>query len=275
MTKEESSKEPGAWVCAAARVHLFYGVGFITLIIAGTLILVLKRTTWPITVVEVTCAISFGLGFCIRAWPVLVKSGRNPYGKGALALFHAIVLVISSIPAKNIVSEALRLPSGDFPVTLAMWALLSYPAVWLVGTAVLGVVTYALLLLAAALAEISRQPLLNMPIRVAATLLPTESTWRRAIESDRSAIIWRAFGHAIGAAIVSCAIAAVAGWWFQTIHQPRLVKLFAYTADYESAPAYPGVDPEPFRLHDNGVVSYATRRDWDVKIRVEHVKNPS
>jgi len=66
-------------------------------------------------------------------------------------------------------------------------------------------------------------------------------------------------------------VAMAASFWLQGIHQPRLVRLFSYVADYERAPAYPGVEKEKFRLHDNGVVSYATYNAGDVAIRVENV----
>ncbi|WP_139794234.1 hypothetical protein [Chromobacterium violaceum] len=147
MINENLKKEEISWARAAEIAKALYFVGFVTLIISATLILAFKQRSWFTAIFEVTCAVSFGLGFCMRVWPILVKSGRTPYGKGGMALFHAIVLVFSSILAKHIISGALSLPSGDFPVTLSMWALLSYPAVWLIGTAFLCLVAYAFFLL--------------------------------------------------------------------------------------------------------------------------------
>jgi len=74
--------------------------------------------------------------------------------------------------------------------------------------------------------------------------------------------------------VLSTAIAATATFWLETIYHPRLVRMFAYVADYESAYAYPGVESARFRLHDNAVVSYATYHAGDVMIRVAHVQSP-
>ncbi|MEM5317239.1 hypothetical protein [Paraburkholderia sp. JHI869] len=253
--------------------RLLYLTGFSTLFLIGALSLVLRSGGWFITALEVVCALSFGLGFCIRARPALMYVGSKTYGKGLLALYHAVVLALSSIPAKFILSNSLHLPPGDYPITLAMWSLLCYPGVWLAGTAFLALVVYTLMLLAASATLISTQPLLNAPLLFIARLLPDDSTLRNAISNGRQKLIWRSFGHAAGAAVMAVSIGAAAGWWLQGMNQPRMVKLFAYAADYDLATAYPGVDASvPFRLHDNGVVSYATFSRWDVTIRVARIQ---
>jgi hypothetical protein len=51
------------------------------------------------------------------------------------------------------------------------------------------------------------------------------------------------------------------------------VRAVAYFADYQKASAYPGVERnKKFRLHENGVVSYAEENGWDFIIKVDFVK---
>ncbi|MBY8609988.1 hypothetical protein K7N18_34780 [Burkholderia arboris] len=256
----------------ATRSRTLYLIGFAALAPTIILLLALKQGAWYTITLEAISAISFGLGFCIRARPILANSARTIYGKGLLALYHAIVLALSSIPAKYIVSDAFQLPSGDFPITLTLWTLLCYPGTWLAGTALLALAIYTLMLLAAMFATISTHPTINLIITTSAKFLPSNSTLRISIANDRKQLIWAALGHAAGAAVLAILISTVAAWWLQTIHQPRIVRLFAYVADYEKAAKYPGVDSSvPFRLHDNGVVSYATFNKWDIIVRVSHV----
>ncbi|WP_152988818.1 hypothetical protein [Burkholderia pseudomallei] len=274
MTNDATNNNSALRTQDIFRSRALYLIGFVTLVFTGILLLALKRSAWFITTLEIVCALSFALGFCIRARPILVNSARTTYGKGLLALYHAIVLALSSIPAKFIVSNAFHLPSGDFPITLTVWTLLCYPGMWLAGTAFVALAIYTLMLLAASLAAISTQPLFNSLLLLFAKFLPENSALRNAITTGRQRIVSQAFGHAVGAAVLSVAIGTVAGWWLQTINQPRVVRLFAYRADYEQATAYPGVDAStPFRLHDNGVVSYATFNKWDVTIHVSHIKD--
>jgi hypothetical protein len=53
------------------------------------------------------------------------------------------------------------------------------------------------------------------------------------------------------------------------------VRVVAYFADYHKASAYPGVEAnKKFRLHENGVVSYAKEDGWDLIIKVDFVTPP-
>jgi hypothetical protein len=52
-----------------------------------------------------------------------------------------------------------------------------------------------------------------------------------------------------------------------------IVRAVAYFADFQQVSLYPGVDVNRrLRLHENGVVSYAEERGWDIVISVEKVQ---
>jgi hypothetical protein len=52
-----------------------------------------------------------------------------------------------------------------------------------------------------------------------------------------------------------------------------IVRAVAYFADFQQASLYPGVDVNRrLRLHENGVVSYAEERGWDIVISVKKVQ---
>jgi hypothetical protein len=72
-------------------------------------------------------------------------------------------------------------------------------------------------------------------------------------------------------------IAAVAYTWQTypavTESLKPAVRSLAYIADFQQVSLYPGVDVNRrLRLHENGFVSYAEERGWDIVISVEKVQ---
>jgi hypothetical protein len=52
-----------------------------------------------------------------------------------------------------------------------------------------------------------------------------------------------------------------------------IVRVVAYFADFQQVSLYPGVDVNRrLRLHENGVVSYAEERGWDIVISVDKIQ---
>ena len=52
-----------------------------------------------------------------------------------------------------------------------------------------------------------------------------------------------------------------------------VVRAVAYFVDFQQVSLYPGVDVNRrLRLYENGVVSYAEERGWDIVISVEKVQ---
>ena len=72
------------------------------------------------------------IGFGIWLWPWLQRVWRGSFGRLALALLHGGILLLSIIPARLLVAEALGLPPQDFDVTVAFCVLLFYLPLWLI-----------------------------------------------------------------------------------------------------------------------------------------------
>lgn len=265
---ENLSAEDQSWQRAKRRSRALYLVGFALTVPMCVLLFALRSNPWYVTLVELLCAGCFGGGFLIRAWPVMISLGRTPYGKLGLGLAHVMIFAISSVPAKHIVAAALGLPANDFPITVTFWALLAYPGMWLGAMAVIAVGIYAALLIFAGVGYLSTLPGIDLFVRFVAMLLPVELKWRTAVAEHRPAILLRSLAHAFGAAVISVAMVFVSSFWYDTIAQPRAVRLFAFYADYDLMPAYPGVERQPVKLLENGVVSYAKIHGLDVTISV-------
>jgi hypothetical protein len=92
--------------------------------------------------------------------------------------------------------------------------------------------------------------------------------------SKLSKAILKSFSHVLGTA----GIMAVAAYTWQsspavTESLKPAVRALAYIADFQQVSLYPGVEVNRrLRLHENGVVSYAEERGWDIVISVEKVQ---
>jgi hypothetical protein len=67
-------------------------------------------------------------------------------------------------------------------------------------------------------------------------------------------------------------LAAATAWDLNAeliLRNPAVIKWVAYSADFQEAYRYPGVDEgKRIRLHENGVVSYAEIDGWNINITV-------
>ena len=65
----------------------------------------------------------------IRTWIQIVW--RSSLGKLVITLLHGFIFLLSTIPARMLVAEALGLPPQDFDVTVTLFAVLFYLPMWL------------------------------------------------------------------------------------------------------------------------------------------------
>ncbi|MEQ5840080.1 hypothetical protein N0A02_11655 [Paraburkholderia acidicola] len=255
--------------------YVFYGVALTCcLLFVFTARKNFQPTIWG-SAFAVVSAGSLTLGFVIRVRPVVAQIWKTVFGKLLLALCSAFTAVIACLPARNIVSGAMRLPVGDFPTTLTFWTILCYPAVAIGLAVVMLFIVYTLLLVVAGLTVFSTHPSLDWVIRGTASLLPSRWTSHRRIVDSRRRVATVMLADAFGAAALSVIAAYSLTGWYRIIDQPNLVRIFAYWADYESPTEYPGAEKEALRLLENGVVSYARPKKWDVDIRVACLKGVS
>jgi hypothetical protein len=215
-------------------------------------------------------AILFGVGFVLWVRPWLIDKWQTTHGKLLLAGLHAAILFLAVIPSRIFVSHALGLPPQDFEITVRIFALELYPALWLLLVAFASLFASLILLLLAVLCMLSTYPVLNDLFLLASKLLAAQSKMRSFIESGRRRFISRAFGHAMGATFASLAAAYV--WDLHAkflTENPAVIRWTAYATDFHYSRSYPGIDSgKKLRLHENGVVSYAEQDGQDIKITV-------
>ncbi|MCC2954775.1 hypothetical protein LK542_03995 [Massilia sp. IC2-477] len=185
----------------------------------------------------------FAAGFALWLQPVVLGFLQRRPGKLALAVIHAFLLLVSLAIARHVVAAATGLPPQDFDLTVGFVALACYlPAMALAATVATGIAALVFQLLFFA------RSLLRKPLRAVAM----------------------AAGHMTGAlALVSLASQLLQEAERQHHHLYPTVRWIAYYSDYQAMPRYPGIAPGArVRLHENGVVSTATRQGGSVSIAV-------
>lgn len=218
-------------------------------------------------------SILFGLGFVLWVLPWLKDKWQTTRGKVLIGVLHAAVLFLAVIPSRIIVANALGLPPQDFEITVNIFAVELYPALWVLLLALAMFFVSLIFMLLGFLCSITTSPIFNDLLILSSKLLSTQSRARLFIEAGRGKFISRSFGHAIGATIISLAAAQVWTWHASfLIANPAIIKWVAYVTDFQFADRYPGTDSKKrLRLHENGVVSYAEEDGWDIKITVGKV----
>ena len=276
MNIESSENNPTPWY---RKTKFAYGL-YLAALIGGVLTVGIGKiylpSSWPDMVLETAAVCALIAGFLIRFFPVIAAVWRHPLARWVLLVYGAMATVIATAPAKHIVSGALQLPATDFTSTLAFWTLLCAPQLWLSGAAFAATGVYALLLCRIFLEGLFVHSLLGAPVRIGMRLFPSLRSWLGAKESeDVSSFLWT-FLDCAAAASLALVLGSSVDIAYNAVNRPRLVRLFAFYADYETASAYPGVEPgEAYVLHANNVVSYARRASHDVVIRTDQVRSPS
>jgi hypothetical protein len=215
-----------------------------------------------------------GIGFGIWLWPWLQRIWDWKIGKLAITLLHGGILLLSIIPARLLVAEALGLPPQDFDVTVAFCVLLFYPPLWLIVFEVFTLLFAIIRFIAAALCSFTTYFPINVLVLLIAKLFPAGSGPRLFLERDIGKFVWRGFVHIIGVMGIVFGITLFWQWYSPATRSLKpIVRAVAYFADFQQVSLYPGVDVNRrLRLHENGVVSYAEERGWDIVISVEKVQ---
>jgi hypothetical protein len=215
-----------------------------------------------------------GIGFGIWLWPWLQRIWGWKIGKLAITLLHGGVLLLSIIPARLLVAEALGLPPQDFDVTTTFCVLLFYLPVWLVVFEVFTLLFAFIQLIGSFLCSFTTYFPINVLVLLIAKLFPVGSCSRLFLEQDIGQFVWRGFVHIIGAMAFALGITFLWQWYSPVTRSLiPIVRVVAYIADFQQVSLYPDVDVNRrLRLHENSVVSYAEERGWDIVISVEKVQ---
>jgi len=206
----------------------------------------------------------------IRIWIQIVW--RSYLGKIVISLLHGLVFFLSIIQARIFVAEALGLPPQDFDLTVGFFTVLFYLPLWLCVIMILSMILYTFFAIAFVL-MIPLHSLSNLS-QMFEHFSFKIARFRQRVNNGYTEIGNRFFGAGATSIIVLCITWYV---WdsFPTVTRTLApaVRAVAYFADYQNASAYPGVERnKKFRLHENGVVSYAEKDSSGVIIKVAFVK---
>jgi hypothetical protein len=197
---------------------------------------------------------------------------RSYLGKIVISLLHGLVFFLSIIQARIFVAEALGLPPQDFDLTVGFFTVLFYLPLWLCVIMFLSMILSIFL----AIAFILTMPLQSLGnlSQMFEHLSSKIARFRQRVNKVHTEIGERFFG-----AMMTSLIVLVITWYvwnsFPTVTRTLapVVRAVAYFADYQKASAYPGVERDKkFRLHENGVISYAEEDSSGVIIKVDFVK---
>jgi hypothetical protein len=255
---------------ALTTPYRFYAVATLLGVVGSMRVFFAIQYSWVVDLAISSSAILFGLGFILWVKPWLQDKWRTSHGKLLLAGMHAAILFLAVIPSRYFVSSALGLPPQDFEITVHLFAVELYPALWLLLMSFALLAVSLILFLLTALCIVSTYPIFNDLLLLSSKLLAAQSKMRSFIESGRDQFISKAFGHFVGAVFVSLAAAYV--WDLHAkflTENPAIIRWAAYATDFHQSKNYPGVDSnKKLRLHENGVVSYAEPDGRDIKITV-------
>jgi hypothetical protein len=217
--------------------------------------------------------ILFGLGFFAWVSPWIKEKWQTTLGKFLITALHVMILFLAIIPSRFFVAEVIGLPPQDFEVTVSVVALELYPALWalLVAFALIGVFMSFLLFGMLCAIIIQLIGFLNMLVKPSRARLFIQVGTTKFIFLK---FIFLSLAHAFGAAIISIAAASAWDWNAKFLMKnPEIIKWVAYVSDFQLAAKYPGIDSNKrLRLHENGVVSYAEKDGWGIKVTVGKVE---
>lgn len=250
-----------------------YNLG-VVLGVAGILVQAIFNNRWLGEVLILSGAAFFGLGFCSWMFAFLRERWSSVFGKIYLSAIHAAIFFVALIPARSLVSKVMELPAQDFDGTVGLVGVFIYPGLWLSITSLLILVCAAVMLVAGVLCQITCMPVVDDFIKFLAEFFPEGKVKVFAMKGRRD-FAMRMFIHWTGAAVVSLGISSAGALPGKLLEEHgQIVKWLAYTADYQTADRYPGIEAGArYRLHENGVVSYASVSGGEVNIRVQ-VLNP-
>ena len=226
-------------------------------------------------VLQMTTAVSlsfFAIGFLVWLIRTILKFWKTGFGKLTIGLTNALLLLLSVLPARTIVSESLGLSPLDFDYTVGICAVLFYPVISLTLLFVALSIGYLVIALATVLPSSAwkfTDRAIGLVLRWVFSLPIREDPYIQI----GSKSLWVVSVHLIGSLVLFLLVSILAiqaqNSWLKPV-----VRNVAYLTEYYYLPDYPGIRKDlPAKIHTNSVVSYARRKaSWDVEIIVEFVK---
>lgn len=253
---------------SANRADRFYYSGLIVALISIAGVVGSGRNYYIHDNILSAAIFLLSLGFLIELIGWLRRAWRSSYLRTLVVILHAMILVVSGIPARHLVAESLGLPPQDFDVTVGITAIAIYPIIWLMAFCFIAFVIQVLLLLLLLVTSIGR-----MLVDLNKNILGVKRT-----EFDEF-LEWfikpglYSFGRIFGMAFVAFLSLGLAEFYHRSLSSyQNTVRLVAYHSDYHQLLSYPGVDRvKRARIHENGVVSYAELANFDAVITVSNI----
>ncbi|TPG75497.1 hypothetical protein [Pseudomonas mandelii] len=220
------------------------------------------------------CITVFVAGFCGTTYPKVRSFWEHKVGTWFRRAFHALLFFIAFVPARTLVSEVMGLPGQDFDATVAILSLCIYPALWFFVVALIcsGIGLIHLFIFLAI--RLTMLPVVDDMVRFMGTVIKNERLrhfifTERTINSYFSLAQW---GGATATALLLGQCFDKAG--AEIANNDQIIKSIAYYTDYQIAGNYPGIIKHlRYRLHENGVVSYAIKSNSRITILIDKVKD--
>lgn len=221
-------------------------LAFAAIFIPAALFLSLNH--WLTQTLAVVLALIAAVGF-VR-W--ILPSFQKLAALSRKAKVHALVLLLATIPARWVVSDATGLPPDDLDYAVVAATMGFYVAIVVYGAAAL-----MLLILLGLLARVLFQHTIS--------LFDADSKTKEAASK-----LWFRFFGAAALVVILAWLGGSYGGLLRKL-EPSLLWI-SYWTDYVELPGYPGVnDGERVCLHKNGLISIATMTDHGVVIEKRNI----
>lgn len=199
-------------------------------------------------------SVLFTIGFLKWAWPTLTYFLQSAAAKTAFGALNVVLITLSTIHSRNVVSQTLGLPAMNFDLTVKIILSLTYPLMVLV-------IVVIFCLVVACLIAMNCVPLFE----------GSKVTHHRKVKT-----VWfylNAFG-ALATGIL--AFGAITAMTTLPGAVSETIKTVAYWSDYQEANDYPGIiKGRRYRLLENGVVTYADKDNGQTVITVTNIEAPA
>lgn len=177
----------------------------------------------------------------------------TPIGQLFLIFFNATTLLLSTIQSREIVSSAIRLPAQDFDIAVYAVTLIYYPPLFFCSFSIF-------LVFLTILSATTSMCFSGIKILVGIT------------SGDDTVVA----GRAVGAVFLAALLSGAYSYLNKDIAELLLKHIalnVAYYGDYQIADKYPGIPKGTrIRLHENGVISIATKGESGVSIEVMQIE---
>jgi hypothetical protein len=218
------------------REKIFLCIMFLGVIVTG-----ITGNIWYFIIGSIPMFISLVVQYLIwiRTWIQMIW--RSYLGKIGIALLHGFVFLLSTIPARMLVAEALGLPPQDFDLTVTLFAVLFYLPLWLWVIVVLSMLL-SIFFTVAFFVMMPLQSLGNIN-QMFEHLSSKIARFRQRIDDASSKI-----GDLFFGAMITLMTVMFITWYvwdsfpIVTRTLAPAVRAVAYFADYQKASAYPGVE---------------------------------